>query len=82
MILTVHRWFANKSCPGKWMYERMGDLASKVTAALSNSPKEDVKPKKYYRVQIGAYTVKANADAMLKKIQSAGFEDAFIKYSE
>ena len=34
MILTVHRWFANKSCPGNWMYARMGDLAEKVTAAL------------------------------------------------
>ena len=20
MVLTVHRWFANKSCPGNWMY--------------------------------------------------------------
>jgi len=27
MVLTVHRWFANKSCPGDWMYARMGDLA-------------------------------------------------------
>ena len=34
MILTVHRWFANKSCPGNWMYARMGDLAAKVTAQL------------------------------------------------
>ena len=34
MQLTVHRWFANKSCPGDWMYARMGDLASKVTARL------------------------------------------------
>ena len=34
MVLTVHRWFANKSCPGNWMYARMGDLASKVTSAL------------------------------------------------
>ena len=34
MVLTVHRWFANKSCPGDWMYARMGDLAEKVTAAL------------------------------------------------
>lgn len=23
MVLTVHRWFANKSCPGDWMYARM-----------------------------------------------------------
>ena len=35
MVLTVHRWFCNKSCPGDWMYARMGDLAQKVTAALS-----------------------------------------------
>ena len=35
MVLTVHRWFANKSCPGDWMYTRMGDLADKVTAALA-----------------------------------------------
>ena len=39
MVLTVHRWFANKSCPGNWMYARMGDLASKVTAALGGSAK-------------------------------------------
>ncbi len=37
MILTVHRWFANKSCPGDWMYARMGDLAEKVTKALQGS---------------------------------------------
>lgn len=37
MVLTVHRWFANKSCPGDWMYARMGDLASKVTAQLGGS---------------------------------------------
>jgi hypothetical protein len=37
MILTVHRWFAPKSCPGDWMYARMGDLAKKVSERLSNS---------------------------------------------
>lgn len=42
MVLTVHRWFANKSCPGNWMYARMGELASKVTATLGG----DVKPVK------------------------------------
>ena len=36
MVLTVHRWFANKSCPGDWLYARMGDLAEKVTAALGD----------------------------------------------
>ena len=37
MVLTVHRWFANKSCPGDWMYARMGDLATKVTAQLGGT---------------------------------------------
>lgn len=32
-----------------------------------------------YRVQVGAYSVKANADAMLAKVKAAGFADAFIK---
>ena len=34
MIITVHRWFAAKACPGDWLYNRLGDLAQKVTAAL------------------------------------------------
>lgn len=34
MVLTVHRWFAAKACPGDWMMARMGDLAARVTAAI------------------------------------------------
>lgn len=37
MVLTVHRWFANKSCPGDWLYSRLGDVAAKVTANLSGA---------------------------------------------
>lgn len=59
MVLTVHRWFANKSCPGNWMYARMGDLAAKVTAQLGGSTSgnkpESGYPEKltsgYYRVR-------------------------------
>ena len=47
MQLTVHRWFANKSCPGGWMYNRMDDLANKVTSRLGGSASNTVvnKPK-------------------------------------
>lgn len=37
MVITVHRWFANKSCPGNWLYARLGDLATKVTAQLGGT---------------------------------------------
>lgn len=72
MVLTVHRWFANKSCPGSWMYARMDDLASKVNAALSNKTNRTL-----YRVQVGAYYKKENAKNMLAKLKAAGF-DGFI----
>ena len=36
MVITVHRWFANKSCPGDWLYARLGDLAAKVTSRLGS----------------------------------------------
>ena len=82
MVLTAHRWFANKACPGDWMYSRMGDLASKVTAALGgsseqegNDPTEGVK--KLYRVQVGAYEVRENAERKLRQISATG-TDCFI----
>ena len=34
-IFTVHRWYANKSCPGDWMYNRMGQLCDEVNAGLN-----------------------------------------------
>lgn len=40
MVLTVHRWFANKSCPGNWLYSRLGKLATEVTKLLGSSAEE------------------------------------------
>ncbi len=34
MLLTVHRWFAKKECPGEWLYVRLGELAYKVNKQL------------------------------------------------
>ena len=43
MILTVHRWFANKSCPGNWLYSRLGKLATEVTKQLGSSTASGLK---------------------------------------
>ena len=37
MLITVHRWFANKECPGDWLMGKMNDLVSKVNAKLGKS---------------------------------------------
>ena len=34
MLLTVHRWFAKKSCPGNWLFGKLGDLAQEVNSRL------------------------------------------------
>lgn len=34
MVLSAHRWFKNKACPGDWLYSRYGQLASAVTSQL------------------------------------------------
>ncbi len=34
MLITVHRWFADKSCPGDWLYSRLGDLAERVNERI------------------------------------------------
>lgn len=45
MLITVHRWFAAKECPGDWLYNRLGDLAAKVTARLDGVAAETETPK-------------------------------------
>lgn len=77
MQLTVHRWFANKSCPGDWLFSRLGDVAKTVTARLSGAGDSGNKSDALYRVQVGAYSIRSNADNMLAKIKAKGF-DAFV----
>ena len=77
MVLTVHRWFATKSCPGDWLFSRIGDLASKVTAKLSGNTSANTGT--LYRVQTGAFSKKANADAMEKKLKAKGFDTYMVQ---
>lgn len=32
--MTVHRWFANKACPGDYLYNRHGEIATEVNRRL------------------------------------------------
>lgn len=77
MVLSAHRWFANKSCPGDWLYSRFGNLAEEVTEKLGATVSKPEAPaekptttKTLYRVrkswadsksQLGAYAVLNNA---------------------
>jgi N-acetylmuramoyl-L-alanine amidase len=65
-------WFSRH---GKSMDTFRADVKKLLTAPTpSTTP-----PQKLYRVQVGAYSIKSNADAMLARVKAAGFTDAFIK---
>lgn len=74
---------SNHADPGHWFPKHgksMDTFRSEVKKLLTviETP-TPTEPEKLYRVQVGAYAVKANADAMLKRVKAAGFTDAFIK---
>lgn len=67
-VITVHRWFSNKECPGDWLYSRLGDLAEKVNRALQKSSGT------LYVVQAGAFTNSRNASKMITALRADGFD--------
>jgi N-acetyl-anhydromuramyl-L-alanine amidase AmpD len=72
MRITVHRWFANKSCPGPYLYERLTDVANEINKRLADSPTVEApapEPQMYrvrtswsdVKSQKGAYKIFENA---------------------
>ena len=71
----------------KWIVEHTTEIGEKIAEGICNYfgvtykakvVEPPVESDKLYRVQVGAYRVKANAEAMLAKLKTAGF-DGYIK---
>ena len=39
-VLTVHRWFAAKACPGQYLYDRHAEIAEKINKELQGGCEE------------------------------------------
>lgn len=79
--MTVHRWFAQKACPGDYLYNRHAQIAVEVNKLLGNASDTSAPPKPpaqktLYRVrksrsdtksQLGAFSVLANAKSLVDK---------------
>lgn len=76
--MTVHRWFANKSCPGEYLYSRHGAIADEVNKRLNAVNASKPSTGVLYRVQTGAFSNRSNADALLAKVKAAGFETYMV----
>lgn len=80
--MTVHRWFANKACPGDYLYSRHSAIAAEVNKRLGASTAEPETPSSgagtLYKVQTGAFKQKSNAQALEKKLKAAGFDTYIV----
>lgn len=75
MFVTLHKWYANKQCPGMWFIHRISEYCDLVTERVSGQL--DEKTGKLYRVQIGAYKDLSNATRMASNLKMLGY-DAII----
>jgi N-acetylmuramoyl-L-alanine amidase CwlA len=85
--LKTHRdWYPKKYCPA-YILPHWSAFVDKVKRYLAEIEKEGqqtetpvapVPDKKHYRVQVGFYSIKKNAEAMRDKLKAAGFP-AIIK---
>lgn len=83
--MTVHRDYANKSCPGTYLYERHTQIASEVNKRLGRTnikPAPEKPSGGLYRVQTGAFKSKTNADTMLAKVKAKGFDTYMVKVGD
>lgn len=80
--MTVHRWFNKlKSCPGDYIYNRLGQITSEVNARLGSGSSDTTQPT-LYRVQVGAFANKDNAIVFLNDVKKAGFESFLVKVGD
>lgn len=77
--MTVHRDYANKSCPGEYLYSRHAQVASEVNKRLGSTDTRPQPEKVLYRVQTGAFRNKAGAEALLQQVKAKGFDTYMVK---
>lgn len=73
MLLTVHRWFDRKACPGDWMMEHMQDLADKVTQQLSG---------KKTTGKVSEKPAKAETPSVKEQVEDGGYCEVKVKELE
>ncbi|MCQ2740215.1 MAG: N-acetylmuramoyl-L-alanine amidase [bacterium] len=81
LLITFHKWFAaDRSCPGGWFISKCPEFIETVNkkVSLSLSTKQPNSNATLYRVQVGAFAEKTNAEKLQAELKAKGY-DAIIK---
>lgn len=79
--LTMHKMFANTSCPGPYLESKFPYIANTVNKRLNSQPVVNPTPQPtqiLYRVQTRAFSNKKNAEALAERIKKLGFETHIV----
>lgn len=71
MLLTIHKWYANKACPGAWLEARLGDLAKKTTERLTAGTNTAKQTNKKTNAKTTAQ--KNTASTTKRKVKATGY---------
>ena len=74
--LTFHKFFQATNCPGEYIESIIKDLVKAINEQINPKEPEAVK---IYRVQVGAYKVKANAVKMQNKLKAGGYSTIIVE---
>lgn len=75
--LTMHCYFQATACPGPYLKSKFTYIANEVNKRLKAA--DTSSNGTLYRVQVGAFSVKENANVMLAKVKAAGFDTYMVQ---
>lgn len=78
--MTLHRWYANKECPGQYLYERHGQIAKEVNALLGVNSESD-SDEIVYRVRKSWSDISSQKGAFVKLNNAKACADENPGYS-
>lgn len=81
--ITLHRFFANKACPGDWFVDHIPDFVKEVNSRLSGNHTEVKPDKANFCVHVGAFRNSSYADNLANKANQSGIisSPAEIRYN-
>ena len=76
--LTMHKWFQATTCPGPYLESKFPYIADEVNKLLGSKEADDV----LYKVQVGAFGVKANAENLKKELEAKGIDAIIVQMGD
>ena len=77
--LTIHKMFQATNCPGPYLESKMSYIAEEITKRVNTQNEVD---EMLYKVQVGAFSEKANAEKLLQELKAKGYNGFIVEVDD